>query len=448
MNLSLSRFLLIFFLINLLISSFYLDSWRNANTTSRVLQVRALSETGTLNIDKFHDETIDKSFVNNHYYSDKAPLPAFLIYSIYQPLLLTGILPHPEEDNGLTIFLIGSLITGSLSFTLIILLIFNKLIKSGHDISSALILSTLPFYTSMFFVYAGTFYAHLLVVLFVLSGLEHIQNSKSFFLAGLYSGAAFLSEYLTAIIAFIWFLQILRNESVKKAAYFGLGVSPFVIGFFIYNFLITGNIFKTTYAYQVYYELENGGFTFPNVMALFEMTFLPRKGVLFYSTILLCFIPLLLKIKRSDLQGILMNYSLLPVIAYFIALSSFEEWGGGWTYGPRYLMPAVGILIYSCLPYINLKGRMKYLFAFVTAFGIVHAFSAKLTIQYSIPTDVKFPFVQNILPNVLNGYYNNQSVLSHAFNLSPQQSAICFLGIFTAAIITLIFMARKYESMQ
>ena len=439
---------MIFFIINLLISSFYLDTWPNPNTTSRVLQVRALSETGTLNIDKFHEETIDKSYVNNHYYSDKAPLPAFLIYSIYQPLLLSGLLPPPEEDKGLSIFLIGSLITGSLSFALIILLIFNKLMNSGHDLSSAVLLSTLPLYASMFFIYAGTFYAHLLVVLFVLAGLEHIQNSKSFFLAGLYSGAAFLSEYLTAIIAFIWFFQILRNESLKKAVLFGLGVLPFVISFLVYNFLITGSIFKTAYAYQVYYDLENGGFSFPNISVLFEMIFLPRKGVFFYTLILLCFLPLLRMVRRDEFRNLLLNYAFLPVIVYFIVLSGFKEWGGGWTYGPRYLMPALGILIYSCMPFVNLKGRMKFLFAFAMAIGIIHAFSAKLTIQYSIPSDIKFPFIQNILPNVLHGNYNNESVLSHVFNLSPQQAAFFFLGFFTIAILTMIFMARKYESMQ
>lgn len=448
MNLSLSRFLLIFFIINLLISSFYLDTWPNPNTTSRVLQVRALSETGTLNIDKFHEETIDKSYVNNHYYSDKAPLPAFLIYSIYQPLLLTGLLPQPEDNKGLYIFIIGSLITGSLSFTLIILLIFNNLIKSGYNISSAVLLSTLPFYASMFFIYAGTFYAHLLVVLFVLVGIEHIQHSKSFFLAGLYSGAAFLSEYLTAIIAFIWFFQILRNESLKKAVLFGLGVLPFVISFLVYNFLITGSIFKTAYAYQVYYDLKNGGFSLPNISVLFEMIFLPRKGALFYSTILWCFIPLIFKLKSKDFLKIFLNYTFLPAIVYFIVLSGFEEWGGGWTYGPRYLMPALGLLIYTCLPFVNLIGRMKFLFAFAMAIGIVHAFSAKLTIQYSIPSDIKFPYIQNILPNVLHGYYNNESILSHVFNIGPQQAAFYFLGFFTISILALLFMVRKYDSMQ
>src|SRR5690606_8188326 len=140
-----------------------------------------------------------------------------------------------------------------------------------------------------------------------------------------YSGAAFLSEYLTAIIAFIWFFQILRNKSAKKAILFGLGVLPFVISFLAYNFLITGSIFKTAYAYQVYYELENGAFSLPNISVLFEMIFVPRKGALCYLAILFCFFPLLLKVKRNELRRILLSYSFLPVIVYFIVLSGFKE---------------------------------------------------------------------------------------------------------------------------
>lgn len=436
-------FILIFFFSNLLLSSFYLDTWLNPNTTSRVLQVRSLYEDGTLWIDKYHEETIDKSMVNGHYYPDKAPLPVFLIYSIYNPLANAGILPEPNKDNGKSIFLLGSFVTGSLCFSLILLLIFNMLISNGKTLFEASILSTIPFYASMFFVYAGTFYAHIMVVLFVLMCLELLRQDKQYFLAGLFAGAAFLSEYLTAVIFFIFFFQIIYNHGFKKALLFGLGILPFILSLATYNFNTTGNPLKTLYAYQVYYELQNGGFSWPSMKNLFLMIFSPWRGIIFYTPIVLVFLPLLKNVSKLNLKDWLGNYTILPVVIYFLVLSAFKEWPGGWSYGTRYLMPALGIMIYSGLSLLKWSEINRFLLTYAFGLGIIHAFSAKLSIQYSIPSTIKFPFIKNILPNVLNGNYNDQSILSHMFGIGAQQSAFVFLALFVIGIMTIFHYTKK-----
>src|ERR1035437_6472530 len=91
------RFTLYFILINLFFSAFYLDSWQNANTTSRVLPVLSMVDLGTMKIDSFADKTIDKSFVNGHYYLDKAPLPTFIIVPFYATLKATGLLKQTAD---------------------------------------------------------------------------------------------------------------------------------------------------------------------------------------------------------------------------------------------------------------------------------------------------------------------------------------------------------------
>ena len=160
-------FYILFFSLNLLLSSYYLDNWRNPNTTSRVLQIKSLYDEGVLNIDRYHGETIDKSFVNGHYYADKAPFPAFLIYGICLIAGSTGLLPPSPIDENF-IFHLSSFVTGSLCFSFIILLLLRRLLKNGFTVYRACLLSTLPLYGSMFFIYAGTFFVHVMLVIFIL----------------------------------------------------------------------------------------------------------------------------------------------------------------------------------------------------------------------------------------------------------------------------------------
>ncbi len=82
-----NTFLLVFFMLNLLIGSFYLDIWKNANTTSRALPIITYFEDGTFRFDKYHELTCDKSFINGHYYTDKAPLPTYVVLPFFGALV-------------------------------------------------------------------------------------------------------------------------------------------------------------------------------------------------------------------------------------------------------------------------------------------------------------------------------------------------------------------------
>ena len=115
------KFTIYFILINLFFASFYLDSWQNANTTSRVLPVLSIVDLGTMRIDSFADKTIDKSFVNGHYYLDKAPLPSFIIIPFYAALKATGLLKPANDFDSYAkpVFLLGSFVCGSIPFVII-----------------------------------------------------------------------------------------------------------------------------------------------------------------------------------------------------------------------------------------------------------------------------------------------------------------------------------------
>ena len=62
-----------FVAVNLLLSAYFLDAVPSPNPTSRALPVLTIYEEGRYAIDTYEKSTMDKSYVNGHYYSDKAP---------------------------------------------------------------------------------------------------------------------------------------------------------------------------------------------------------------------------------------------------------------------------------------------------------------------------------------------------------------------------------------
>ena len=433
--------LAIFFLFNLLLTSYFLDSWTNPNTTSRVLQVRSLLENSSLNIDEYHEETIDKSLINGHYYPDKAPMPTFLLFPMYKVLMSLGILPDPERDHNRSIFLLGSFLLSSLPMSLLMLFMCKSLLSQSLPVADALLLSSLPFYSSMIFVYTGTFYSHVLVAFFIVIAYEGIRRGNSYFLSGLLSGAAFFSEYLTAIPAAIWFFQIWFSRGFKRSFLYGLGLLPFVLAFMAYNHALTGNILETAYTHQVYYHMENAGFHWPDLVAGFDLLFSPWRGLIFYVPFLLAFIPLI-RASSFCLKKILSDSVLFPIIVFFIAVTSFREWHGGWTYGPRYLIPPVVLFLYAFAGRISELNHKKAWIWAAMAIGLILTLSAKLTVQYSIPSNVKIPWLDSILPAVKSGNWLDTSLLQHFLHVSPGIACTIFVLLMMLYILYLLIQGQ------
>ena len=270
-----------------------------------------------------------------------------------------------------------------------------------------------------------------------------ISGGRNIFLAGLLSGAAFFSEYLTAIIFFIWFLQLWHSRSFKAAIYYGCGILPFVLAFLCHNFVLTGNALTTAYDYQVHYDFKNAGFSIPNARAMIDMIVSPQKGLIFYIPVFIAFLPLMAELKKRDFHGILKNQAALPCLVYFFVLSAFIEWRGGWTFGTRYLMPAIGIFIYTYLPLLRYEGLKRAWIWLPAGLGMIHALSAKISVQYSIPSDYQFPFTEYIWSKILEGSFNDGGVLTKVFGLDPQMNALLFLSMISLMLTGFILSGNK-----
>src|SRR5215470_2930250 len=177
-------FLLSFLIVNLFLSSFYIDIWCTPNALSRALPVLTLLEDATLKIDKYQNMATDRSKVGDHYYSDKAPLPTLAAVPFYWLMQKAGLAKTNEltgkkypvyiwsplrEDDGrdsmfpevVPLLFMGSLLFGSVPFAIMIFLAQKK-IQGATGSLSPVLLVMMSFYGSFMFVFAGTYFGHII----------------------------------------------------------------------------------------------------------------------------------------------------------------------------------------------------------------------------------------------------------------------------------------------
>ena len=431
------KFILLFISINCLLTGFYVDTWDNGNSTSRMLSVMCAVQSGSLQIDAQQERTIDKSFINGHYYSDKAPLPTFLVIPVYKLFTLCG---YEEDGEGTLIYILGDIICGMIPFILILYLSLRAAFR--QRLLSAVYLTMLPLYGSFIFIYAGSFYNHLLSALFLLLAYLFLKKEKHF-MAGLFIGFGFMSEFIIALIILLWgILLLIKTRSVKNFFLYSLGTLPSVFTILIYNFFLTGSPFTMVYKFHHFEQMNSSyGFAHPSASALWGITFSQYKGLFFYAPFLLfClyyFIKELLQLRMINAAKQLLNYPVIASVGIVLALSSYFSWWGGWVYGPRLVTFLAVLLSYKGIEFIRDKKIWVPLFYLLVLFGCLCAFSAKITVLYSIPSEIKYPFNETILPAIFHSNFNANNIATICFGLSPISAAVLWVFLFAAGAYVL-----------
>jgi len=423
------KFYAAFFFVNLLLSFYFVDTWNNANTTSRALPIIAYFEQGNFQIDKYHELTQDKAHIKEHYYTDKAPLPTLVTLPLYGLIKKLGWVNTADGKLlGPEVYILGSLICSSLIFSLILLISLKNVIKQKPSIQ-AVFLVMMPFYGSFIFVYSGTFYAHIMSAFFVLLGYLMIKRRK-FFWAGIFTGLAFLSEYTVALFFPVWALQIwIQQKSIFKGFQFGLGTLPAIFFIGIYNYIFTGSPFEMLYKYHTYEFLhENYGFVLPSFTSIWGLTISNYKGLFFYAPILL--LSLFHIFKSTSLRRLTRHYLTWISIVFFIFIASYNVWWGGWCYGPRLLFPIAVLLVFEGIVQLSKTNFSKQVFWILTSFGLLGAFLAKITVIYSIPSEATNPFFDTIFPNIKLANFNPNNLGSMILGINPLLSAFFWLILF------------------
>ncbi|ABW68915.1 hypothetical protein [Desulfosudis oleivorans] len=466
------KFFALFIVANLGLSAFFIDTWLTHNPGSRAIPMITLFEQGTLKIDRYEKYTLDKSRINGHYYSDKAPLSTFITLPFYGMARLSG-LEHLGPDRypaysraytqghrpvyndtfvfpGFWAYATGSLMCGSLPFVLI-LTAAAWMVRRVNPSVSPVWLVCLPFYGSFVFVYAGAFFGHLLAALLLLLSCILLKRGRPHFYAGLLLGAAFLAEYPVGLALPLWaVLIVVREKSVKKAAAFVGGFLPGLLANSFYVFIITGSPFSMPYSHVSHEGFapmrQNLGFGLPQPEALWHLLVSPYRGLLFFAPFLAVVLVVFLWRKEKQLGTVALDYTAWFSVCFVLLFSSYYMWDGGYAYGPRHLIPVAVLLIYEGVVWVSRTKQPLLWFYSIAAAGVGMSWMAKSTVAFLADPAVSNPFFSIIVPEFTAGRFNPNNLLTMMFGLPPMAGVIAWPLLFVGLMIVLDRAYSRYST--
>jgi len=355
------------FLILLCSYAFFWHS-RDWNTASRLILTYAIVDRGTVCLDGLDRQTRDIASFQGHYFCDKLPgfsLAATVPYVLAR--LVLGLPPHPRNvpakdywpaDYWVTLGTSG-LFT---AFTAVLLVRLAR--RLGCSPRAALIPALAYGLATPAYAYATLAYGHQLSA-FALFGAFWLlwtrgkgREAARLVTAGLLASGAAVVELqvgpVSAILGIYLVIQCLVGSRRPDAlAYFGVGAAVPALALLIYNLLAFGSPWDMGYFHhataqfaRVHSRQNPLGLRAPNLDLIGPLLWGEHRGLFFYAPILLLSLPgwIALAIRRRDS---LAAYSLAVCAAVFLVNLSYPEWTGGWSTGPRLLVP---LLPFAMIP--------------------------------------------------------------------------------------------------
>lgn len=223
---------------------------------------------------------------------------------------------------------------------------------SGNMVLLALVLYLL---TPFFLLNAGSFHSHMfsacLIVLLCLCCLGYLQKRRYWLLlaAGALIGLIAITRYFSFILLIpallYWYFAELRRDRLRTLLIVGLGVLPFLVLLLAYQYFVTGDPLRSTYALitdkdaslsiapaDLFYGME------ATVYHLVELCV--WASPVFPVIYLLC---LILKLRARSLQF----YDLI-FPTFVLGFIFFPSLGGN-RYGPRYYFEAFPLMLATVL---------------------------------------------------------------------------------------------------
>ena len=164
--------------------------------------------------------------------------------------------------------------------------------------------------------------------------------------AGALIGLATISEYPCAIAGIV-----LIACAWRRAPKIIIGGLPFAIGLAFYNKLLFGSVFALSSGYERNAQFRamarEGvfGIGIPQVATMAKLLFDPARGLFIFAPILLVTLAALPRARRAMSRDAFLALILVP-IALIMFYAGYPNWHGGWSIGPRYLVPAIPFLLF------------------------------------------------------------------------------------------------------
>jgi len=448
------RVFLMYFILLVLLTKADIQSVADA---SRIATIKSLVEYQTFTLDnsQLGDSklfTIDKYFYNNHFYSDKPPLPALMGAAVY--FLLRNLCGIDLSNNlGLTYYVVTLTTVGLLSC--IGLVYFHKILIEIFDIEEgwANLTTFLAATGTLILPYSLTFNNHslaavcLIVSLYYLLKFE-INDIRNVILCGILVSMAGNID-ITCFLFIPFYLVFFTTKSIKAASVFLLSCIPLLVTYFGLNIYLSGSIVPPAMNAALW-EYPGSLFSKENLSGLatqksflgtlkYAFTlFLGNRG-LFSHTPLLGFsvigVMAVLRQRRLPYKTPYL-YGILASVA-FMLIYTFRTVGyGGYSYGVRWFVAPMFIL---CLPLSHVINQVRSSRLLKKFFVVIACMSIAISL---VGTYNPYPNDSTGKVRLWDGYVSGYTFLINANNIANHSSVMYKLSL-TVSGVAIYFMLHQ-----
>jgi hypothetical protein len=385
------------------------------NTKSRYMLLSAVVDEGRFSIDSNQEYTIDKAIVNGHYYSIKpiglpllsVPVYWFLGHAVLGPDVPGGVshLMDPEAK-----YLVRA-VTVSLPFALLGLILFQFLLSFGVPARNALWACFAYAFGTIALNHATIYSGHETAAFFIFSSFSILfqmsragasaggRSTALGLLAGLCAGCAVLCDYMVAIYAVIIAVYAVSSTTSRASKIsFAGGALLCAVALALYDQACFGSPWSTGYshlAFEPFREYTSKGLLgiqWPDPRVMVALLGSVSRGLFFVSPVLLFALAgLVFLYRRAHSRREFWVMALIPAAALLI-YSGYPGWHGGWTFGPRYLVPALPFLVLPMA--LAVEGSLWFLLLGLSVFQVA---CAQLGWPHAAP-EIRNPIAEFILP--------------------------------------------------
>jgi len=408
---------LLLILLLLLITSYFHHPILFSNESCRYYLIMAVVDHHKLNVDDITtDSNDDLSFSNGHYYSLKAIGVSLLGVPVYWFIRNFTPLSETYPFSPINIYIVRFFVT-TLPFILLGVTMFYFIRRMGADTADSICMVLAYSFGSIALNHALIFSGHQTAASFCFISFAlifwlklkikngDIINGFYSFIAGLFAGIGALSDYTAMYIAIILTIYIFSTSIPRHhKMLFILGGVPCIALLALYNFHCFGSPFSFSYTKlsneSFRQGVENGllGISLPNLNAVFAILFSPSRGLFFVMPVFLYSLFGLLRMIKEKIFLPEAIVIILIFLGYIFINGGFYGWHGGWTYGPRYLVPMLPFLAIP-IAFAPLRSIWFALLLFISIFQVLLSAS----IFFHVPNDIVNPLFEIIVPFLFDG---------------------------------------------
>jgi hypothetical protein len=343
-------------------------SW---NAASRIATVQSLVEYHTFVIDNTaFIGTGDKVFIDDHFYSDKPPIPSVLGAAVYWPLYQGGIGLHLGSS---TAYYLVTLLTVRLFWLLGTLAFFSALAYTGLDIEKRYLATVALGLGSLYFSWSSTYNSHSLAASFLCIGFYYFLRARFGPAVNLNLGAAafFLSlagtaDVPTGLFYVLFLLYVLRDPRLRAGMTFYLLpllatlIPALAITYSIHHSIVPVQIVAAYFQYPGSpwvgsnelsgMHANSVAFTFGYALS----ALVGPKGFLLYDPIIAIALWGLVRAIRDKgrffYEAIVVATGCAAVALYYLLATNNY---GGWSYSIRWFVPLLPLLFFFLYPFFE-----------------------------------------------------------------------------------------------